>query len=99
MIRHYKAGNKENDLHSNFIVTLYKTRNNEVLVGTWTGLLRYNRASNDFTTIPGFNTQVQGITEDDQGTIWFCSYGNGVYYYNAANNSSGNLRFDPQQQQ
>jgi signal transduction histidine kinase/ligand-binding sensor domain-containing protein/DNA-binding response OmpR family regulator len=95
VIRHYKAGNKENDLHSNFIVTLYKTRNNEVLVGTWTGLLRYNRATDDFTTIPGFNTQVQGITEDDQGTIWFCSYGNGVYYYNAANNSSGNLRFDP----
>lgn len=95
VIRRYKAGNNSNDLHSNFIVTLYKTKNNEVLVGTWTGLLRYNKSTKDFTTIPGFNTQVQGITEDDAGTIWFCSYGNGVYFYNPVTNQRGNLRFDP----
>lgn len=95
VIRHYNAGNGPNDLHSNFIVTLYKTRNNEIMVGTWTGLLRYNRITNDFTTIPGFSTQVQGITEDDQGNIWFCSYGNGVFFYNPVTNARGNLRFDP----
>ncbi|MBO9633567.1 MAG: response regulator [Chitinophagaceae bacterium] len=95
VIRHYNAGNGPNDLHSNFIVTLYKTRKNEIMVGTWTGLLRYNRLTNDFTTIPGFDTQVQGITEDDEGNIWFCSYGNGVFFYNPATNARGNLRFDP----
>ncbi|HVK47653.1 MAG TPA: two-component regulator propeller domain-containing protein, partial [Pseudobacter sp.] len=96
VVRHYNAGNGPNDLHSNFIVTLYRTRNNDVLVGTWTGLLRYNRNTDNFTTISGFETQVQGITEDAEGTIWFCSYGNGVYYYNPQTNARGNLRFDPE---
>lgn len=96
VVRHYNAGNGPNDLHSNFIVTLYKTRNNDVLVGTWTGLLRYNRDTDNFTTISGFETQVQGITEDAHGNIWFCSYGNGVYYFNPKTNARGNLRFDPE---
>lgn len=94
VIRHYNAGTDSTSLKSDFIVTLYKTRNNEVLVGTWLGLFRYNRNKDNFTPLKFFNTQVQGIHEDAQGIIWAATYGNGVYYYNPATGRGGHLRHD-----
>lgn len=95
VIRHYNAGNDSTSFKSDFIVTLYKTRNNDVLVGTWLGLFRYNRAKDNFSTLPFFNTQVQGIHEDAKGVIWANTYGNGVYYFNPATGQGGTIRHDP----
>lgn len=95
VVRHYNAGNDTGSLKSDFIVTLYKTRNNEVLVGTWLGLFRYNRAKDNFTPLTFFNTQVQGIHEDVRGVIWVNTYGNGVYYYHPSTGKGGNLRHNP----
>ena len=94
VIRHYNAGNDSASFKSDFIVTLHKTRTNDLLVGTWLGLFRYNRAKDNFSTLRFFNTQVQGIHEDAQGVIWGNTYGNGVYYYNPATGKGGNLRHD-----
>jgi signal transduction histidine kinase/DNA-binding response OmpR family regulator len=44
--------------------------------------------------VPFFNHQAQAIHEDEQGTLWVCSYGNGVYYYNERSGEKGNLRYD-----
>jgi ligand-binding sensor domain-containing protein len=44
--------------------------------------------------MPVFTMPIQGVQEDDDGTLWVGSYGNGVYYYNAATGSSGNLRHE-----
>ncbi|TDE15252.1 hybrid sensor histidine kinase/response regulator transcription factor [Dyadobacter psychrotolerans] len=96
VIRHYNAGNDEKSFNSNFIVTLYKTRNSDILVGTWTGLFKYNRLTDDFTRIPFVESQVQSIHEDDQGTLWVASYGGGLYYFNQKSNLKGRLRFDQQ---
>lgn len=94
VVRHYNAGNDSNSLKSDFIVSLYETRNADILVGTWYGLFRYNRQKNNFSPLPFFNKQVQAIHEDKQGTLWVCSYGNGVYYYNAATGKKGNIRHE-----
>ncbi|MFT3823836.1 MAG: two-component regulator propeller domain-containing protein [Chitinophagaceae bacterium] len=95
VIRHYNAGSGPNDLKSNFIVTLYQTRKGEVLVGTWSGLFKYNRQTDNFSPVPFFNTQVQAIHEDEEGTIWISTYGNGIYYYNAATGKGGNFKYQP----
>lgn len=94
VIRHYSSGNGPNDLKSNFIVTLYKTKNDDILVGTWYGLFKYDRATNNFSPFSFFNTQIQAIHESDDGTFWVCSYGKGVYYYNEAKRDSGRLQYD-----
>ena len=95
VIRHYNASSDPRSLSSNFIVTLYKTRAGDILAGTWIGLCKYNRATDDFTRLPYFNFQVQSIHEDAEGTIWAASYGRGVYYFNPVTLKQGHLKYRP----
>ncbi|MCF0069388.1 response regulator [Dyadobacter sp. CY261] len=97
VIRHYNASADPRSLSSNFIVTLYKTRSGDILAGTWMGLCKYNRATNDFTRIPFFNAQVQSIHEDAAGTIWVASYGRGVSFFNPATLKQGHLTYQANQ--
>lgn len=94
IIRHYDANTGPSSLSSNFIVTLYETRNKEILVGTWNGLYRYNRENNNFKADPFFNVQIQSIHEDSEGTLWIASYGKGIYYYNEKNGQKGVFRHE-----
>lgn len=94
VIRHYKHGFTNKDLDGDFIVSLYKTRGGDVLVGTWTALHRYNRVTGNFSRIPFFNHQVQAILEDYRGTIWTCSYTDGVYYQNEQTGEQGSFKAD-----
>ncbi len=93
VVRHYNLTSSPRSLSSNFIVTIYKTRSGDILVGTWGGLCRYNRDTDDFTRLPFFNGQVQSIHEDDEGTIWAASYGGGVRYFNPKTQKKGHLRY------
>ncbi|GGH25183.1 hybrid sensor histidine kinase/response regulator [Dyadobacter endophyticus] len=93
VIRHYNSSNNPRSLSSNFIVTLYKTREGDILAGTWIGLCKYNRATDDFTRIPFFNHQVQSIHEDAEGTLWVASYGRGVSFYNPKTRKQGHLQY------
>jgi ligand-binding sensor domain-containing protein/signal transduction histidine kinase len=77
VIKKYKAG--KNSFPSNFIVHLYKTRKGDILAGTWEGLFKYNRNTDDFSQVPGFAFQTQNITEDKDGLLWICTLGNGVF--------------------
>lgn len=94
VVRHYEKSSKPNSLNSNFIVTIYKTRNGKILIGTWGGLFEFDRQKNNFISLPFFNRQAQAILEDENGTIWVCSYGNGVYFYNPANGIKGSFTFN-----
>lgn len=94
VIRHYEKNNKPGSLASNFIVTIYKTPRNRILVGTWNGLYQYDRSKQTFSLMPYFNRQAQAILEDRDGTLWVCSYGNGVYYYNDRTGANGNFFYN-----
>lgn len=93
VIHHFRAGPEPTALKSDFIVTLYKTRNGTIQVGTWRGLFQYNRQQKNFKALPFFQVQTQSVHEDNEGTLWVGSYGNGVYYHNPAKKDSGNLRY------
>jgi len=93
VVKHYNASNNLGAFASNFIVSLYKTRNGDILVGTWNGLFKYNRAVDNFTPMPFFNAHIQSIHEDKDGTMWISSYGSGVYYWNAATGKKGHLTY------
>ncbi|OLY92322.1 Signal transduction histidine kinase [Cnuella takakiae] len=93
VLRHYNAGKGSGSLGSNFIVTLYRNRAGEMLVGTWNGLYRYRRASNDFEPFLGHQGQVQNICEDADGAYWICTLGNGVFYYNPTTGQKAVLQY------
>ncbi|MCR6722616.1 MAG: hypothetical protein NVV59_20500 [Chitinophagaceae bacterium] len=92
VVRHYTSQNST--LQGNFIVSLYRTTAGEILVGTWSGLFRYNRETDQFRRDSFFTSQIQSIHEDADGTIWVGSYGNGIFYYNVKTGKNGNLRHE-----
>lgn len=95
VIRHYKAALNPTSFHSDFIVTLYRTRNAEILVGTWNGLFRYNRSTDDFSALPFFNAHIQSIHEDNDGTLWVGTYGSGVFFENKKLGKRGKIESKP----
>jgi ligand-binding sensor domain-containing protein/signal transduction histidine kinase/DNA-binding response OmpR family regulator len=82
VIRHYNAGPDEHSLKSNFIVTIFQTKAHEILIGTWGGLFKYNKSTDNFTAIPEINSHIQALLEDDENILWCCTQGDGVYCYN-----------------
>jgi ligand-binding sensor domain-containing protein/signal transduction histidine kinase len=96
VIRHYSKANDSNSLRSNFIYCIYQTESREILLGTTIGAYRYNRITDNFTAIKGLPLFIwySSLLQDKDGTIWACTYGNGVSYYNTKTNKGGNFRYD-----
>ena len=98
VIRHYSKGNDSNMLRSNFIYCLYQSADNEIMIGTTIGAYRYNRASDDFSLLPGMPLHIwyTSILKEKNGTIWASTYGNGVFSYNTKTREVRNLRYNQQ---
>ena len=96
VIRHYDAQTGKSRLIDNFVVTVYKTRSGEILVGTVAGLQRYNSSSHTFSPVPEVPPNfIYSIFEDTKGNIWVATIGNGVYYFNPVTKEKGNIRSNP----
>ena len=93
VIKHYTAAQNSKTFSSNFIVSLFKTRSGDILVGTWNGLFKYNRATDAFTAMPFFTDHVQSIREENDGTLWVSTYGGGIYYQNTLSGKSGHISY------
>ena len=82
-VRHYSKGDGENSMVANDAFTVCKSTTGEVWIGTTSGLLKYNRSSDDFTRIPQLkNMFTYDILEDFNGNLWFATFSNGVFCYN-----------------
>ncbi len=90
IIKHYTAG--KNSFSSNFIVHLYKTKSGNILVGTWEGLFQYNKQTDTFSPVTGFPFQTQSILEDENGLLWICTLGNGVFTFDQHTGLTRNFR-------
>ncbi|SDE99521.1 Two component regulator propeller [Mucilaginibacter pineti] len=91
--RVYLAGEDDNGLKSNFIVTFCKTRAGVILLGSSRGLYRYNEAGHNFTLIDKVppNEFVYHIVEDHAGKIWVATIHDGVYCYDPVKNKAFKL--------
>lgn len=98
IVRHYSAGPGNHGLKSNFIVTLFQAKNGEILVGTWHGLYKYNKRTDDFSLLTDESLHIQTLLQDDENILWMCTQGDGVYYYDSSIAGYHNLRFDPANQ-
>ncbi len=75
---------------SDFIRTCCEDNEGDIWIGTFKGLCRYNKKTNDFSPPivadgkPGglAHSSIWSIIKDHQGTIWIGSYYGGVNYFN-----------------
>lgn len=81
-VRHYQKGISPNSLDANNVFSICKTTSGDLWIGTTSGLLRYNRDTDDFTRMPELaNMFVYKILEDFSGNLWLATYSNGVFRY------------------
>ena len=96
VVRHYEAGPAVNQLKSNFVFSIVETPDHKILLCTTRGAYQYNPLTDDFTPVTGIplNIWYSSLLQDKNGNLWGATYGNGIYYYNAAKKQSRNFRFD-----
>jgi signal transduction histidine kinase/ligand-binding sensor domain-containing protein len=94
----FKLIGSKNDQASDFAISICRTKNNSLLVGTAyhnSGLFEYDIQHKTFRRIPEIphNSYVFDIFEDSKGNIWTGSVTQGAYYYNPKTGQHGNFRF------
>jgi ligand-binding sensor domain-containing protein len=88
--KHYRSGPGPNDLKSDFIVTLLQTRKGIIYLGTSFGVFRYNAAEDNFSTVGSMPHRFYScLLEDEEGTIWAGTHGDGVWFYNPLTGKQG----------
>ncbi|MFI5131239.1 MAG: two-component regulator propeller domain-containing protein, partial [Chitinophagales bacterium] len=95
IIRHYSKNSNSNSLKSNFIYCIYQSNEGDIMLGTTIGAYRYDRSADSFEFLEGFPVfnWYSSLLQEEDGTIWGCTYGNGVHYYNARTKKGGNFRY------
>ena len=84
-MRHYEKGTAPNTLSANDIFSLCKGASGQLWIGTTSGLLRYNPATDDFTRIPELGSLfVYYVLEDHRGDLWVATYSNGLFRFDAS---------------
>lgn len=74
-VKHYAKGESETSMNANDAFSICRTTTGDVWIGTTSGLLKYNRATDDFTRIPQLkNMFTYNILEDFNGNLWFATF-------------------------
>lgn len=98
-IKHYYYYNRDvaNTICSNNIVSLYKSSEGKLHIGTNWGLCIYNRENDNFTTVNniGLMTSVADMLEDSHNNLWIATYNSGVFRYELKNKHWTHYRCDP----
>ncbi|ERJ59435.1 hypothetical protein M472_11680 [Sphingobacterium paucimobilis HER1398] len=92
--RHYR-GIGEGLARSKFVVSLYRTRDNTMYIGTDKGLYSYDKKLDNFRAAPIKPAWIQGMYEDDEGLLWINTYGSGVILYNRSIGTAKQLLSQP----
>jgi ligand-binding sensor domain-containing protein/signal transduction histidine kinase/DNA-binding response OmpR family regulator len=92
--RHYR-GIGEGLTRSKFVVCLYKTRDDNMFVGTDKGLYSYDKKKREFKLVPIPLAWIQGIYEDAEGILWINTYGSGVIVYDRTTGINRQLLSQP----
>lgn len=96
VVRHYGASPKTG-FKSNFPFCLFRTNEDDILVGTTVGIYSYKGEKNFFEPLPSFPPYdlYSCVLKDAQSNIWAGTPGKGVRYVNTRTGAAGNFRFDP----
>jgi len=96
IIKHYSTGQGQGSLKSDFVFYIYKTRTQDILVLTSSGIHIYMPKTDSFKLLDGF-PEMHHYTyciEDHDGTLWAGTYWDGLYYYNPKTKMKGYYRYE-----
>lgn len=86
-VKNYQKGMREDDLSSNDIFSVCRSRSGTLWIGTTYGLHTYDRESDRFKRVEKLTgIFIYDMLEDDAGNLWIATYANGIYCFNPANN-------------
>ena len=81
-VRHYARGEGENEMPADDAFAICRTTTGDILVGCTSGLLKYNRQTDDFVRVPQLrDIFVYDMAEDAGGDLWVATYAHGVFRY------------------
>ncbi|MDR1369268.1 MAG: response regulator [Dysgonamonadaceae bacterium] len=94
-ILHFEAGYGPHDLKTNFIITIYKTKDGRILLGTTSGVYQYLPETKKLKYIDGLASYsfVHCFYEDHKGTMWVATHNNGLFHM-TRNGISGYFKHD-----
>lgn len=93
VIRTFPGRRDSGVMRSNFIVTIYQTKQGEVYIGTRRGLYRYKPATQSFEAIDEIPADcfVHSMVQDGKGLLWIGTMGNGLFCYDPVSRNSKNF--------
>ncbi|MDO5571704.1 MAG: two-component regulator propeller domain-containing protein [Bacteroidales bacterium] len=87
IIKRYHSKDGKSFLNSDFVLSIFKTSDNEILIGTAAGVQIYDKKDDRFYIWKGINLPTKEIIEDSRGDIWIATLG-GIIRYNKNGTSS-----------
>lgn len=86
-VHHYARGEAANQLPANDAFSICRTAAGDILIGTTSGLVKYNRETDDFTRVPQLDMFIYDVQEDYDGNLWVATYADGLYCYDVRRKS------------
>jgi signal transduction histidine kinase/ligand-binding sensor domain-containing protein len=97
IVKRHAYGSGSRDLKSNFVVSMLKSKDGTIYIGSSNSLFKYNEQYKGFdllTDVP-FNTFISCLLESSDGTIWVGTHQRGVYYFNRRTGVRGHIENKP----
>lgn len=70
----------------NRVVSIFRSQEGDLYVGTNLGVCRYDRETDSFNYLPlSRGVAVEGMAQDSGGTMWFATYSGGLFSHNQRN--------------
>ena len=93
VVKRYGYGSGIRDLKSNFVVSMLKSKDGTIYIGSSNSLFTYSQkdqAFNLLNEVP-FNTFISCLMESSDNTIWVGTHQRGVYYFNKRTGERGHI--------
>ena len=91
---------KDKEWDNDYINYLFEDKKNNLWIGTDIGAYCYSYANSEFNSFDivtskgiKINSQINSINEDNDGNIWFSTFGQGVFKYNQEQEELENFEF------
>tara|TARA_R110002049_G_scaffold302258_1_gene494976 strand:- start:34117 stop:38082 length:3966 start_codon:yes stop_codon:yes gene_type:complete len=94
--KHYEVGVNSGSLRSDFILYIYETEANDIIVLTSSGIHKYESENDSFEVLNGFSEvfHYTCFLEDSNGVYWAGTYWDGLYYYNPNTEQKGFFKYE-----
>lgn len=86
--------NDPNSIDGNSIYSIFKDRDGQIWLGSMYGISLYNPEQDNFTHLKTIQTTTSDIIQDDDGFLWFATWGKGLFRFDPKTNEWEHFVYD-----